>query len=232
MNIFSSIPFKHANGEEYIKQCVQSWSQHGQVYSVNHPTEMIEIKDKYPDVKFIPTYQTQKAITGKPLVMIDAILNEMRFRHEGQSMFINSDCHITDDAEVLKKQFIQDKVTYLHRWNYSGLDTENSSHYVNGIDALLFTNMAVLDSIQQTHFCIGQTYFDLWYPFAIQMAGMQLTTSSDKIIFHKDHKEQYSHSDWQRMGEYTALITNKKNYKPAQVSEYLYNFLRKMTERI
>lgn len=232
MNIFSSIPNKHANGEEYIKKCVESWSNHGQVYSVNHPAEMIDIRDKYPDVKFIPTYQTQKAITGKPLVMIDVILNEMRFKHDGKSMFINSDCHLTADWDLMNKHFEKDCMTYLHRWNYSGTDTESATHYHNGIDALLFTNMAVLDSVQQTHFCIGQTYFDLWYPFAIKMAGMKIATSDDKIVFHKNHKEQYSNADWQRMGEYTALITNKKNYKPAQVSEYLYNFLRKMTERI
>lgn len=231
MNIFSSIPAKHHNGEEYIASCVESWLKHGNVYSVNHPHELVTLKDRFPNVKFIPTFQTQIGITGKPLVMVDAILNELRFRHAGESMMINSDCHLTDDKEIVKRQFVENKFTYLHRWNYDKNEQE-SNQYMNGIDAFLFTNTAVLDSVQQTHFCLGQTYFDLWYPYAIQMAGMGIVTSNDKVIFHKNHKEQYSVADWQNMGEYTALLIKKKTHKPAQVSEYLYGFLRKITQKI
>lgn len=231
INIFSSLPPVHANGLDHIKECVKSWQVHGKVYSVNHPDEILKIRDEFPDVEFIPTYQTQVGLFGKQLVLIDAILNEMRFRHKGKSMFINADCELDCKEGILDNQFQDGRFTYLHRWNYD-TDKRIAVHYINGVDAFLFTTVSVLDSIQSTHYCIGQTYFDLFYPFAIAMAGMEVCTSTVPVIYHKNHKEQYSPMNWTLMGEYTALIIAKKNHKPAQVTEFLYSFLRSVTVKI
>lgn len=229
MKIFSSIPPRHANGMAYIQQCVHSWQKWGEVYSVNHPEEIEQIRDLFPDVKFLPTFQTQRSLTGKPLVTLDAIFNEIRFYHDGKSMFINSDCLIHTDN--LEKYFQEDRFVYLHRINYDEV-LEAGSIYKMGVDAFLFTNIGVLNSIQATHFCVGQCYFDLYYPFAIGMAGMEICTTEDKVIYHKNHPEQYKNEDWYRFGEYTALIIGKKLHKPAQVSEFLYHFLKNITVKI
>ena len=230
MKIFSSIPKAHANGMDYIQMCVKSWQQHGEVYSVNHPDEIRAIKDMFPDVHFIPTFQTQVAMTGKPLVTLDAILNEMRIYHDGQTMFLNADCWLVDNKEQVKRLFQTDRFTYLHRWNYEDLAT--ASIYRNGIDGFLFTNFSVLDYVQATHYCLGQTYFDLYYPYAISMAGMEICTTEEPTLFHKNHKEQYSPESWVRMGDYTGLIIGKKMHKPAQVTEFLYHYLRTVTVKI
>ena len=231
INIFSSIPLAHANGIEYIQECVKSWQVHGTVYSINHPDEIIKIKELFPDVEFIPTYQTQIGLVGKPLVTIDCIFNEMRFRHNGKSLFINSDCSLTQDKELLLSQFQEGRFTYLHRWNYDNTE-EVSFHYINGVDAFLFTTVSVLDSIPATHFCVGQTYFDLYYPYSIAMAGMEVCTSTKKIVFHKNHKEQYKPEDWILFGNYCGLLISKRMEKPAQITEFLYKFLRTLTVKI
>ncbi len=230
MNIFSSIPPKHANGMDYIKMCVATWKKHGIVFSVNHPKEIAILEKDFPDVKFIPTYQTQQGLVGKPLVLIDTILAEMRKWHEGESMFINADCHLTLDVEAIKNHFQQGRFTYLHRWNYD--EGKEPQYYLNGVDAFLFTDISVLDHIQATHFCIGQTFFDIWFPYAITMAGMECCTSRKQIVFHKNHAEQYNHEDWVRFGDYTALIMGKKMHKPADVSKFIYNFIRSTTVQI
>ena len=231
INIFTSIPPAHANGMQYISECVDSWKHHGTVYSVNHPEEIEKIKIDFPDVVFIPTFQTQHSLYGKHLVSIDAIFNEIEFRHTDKSMFINSDCSLIENKDLLLSHFKDGSFTYLHRHNYDN-EKETGSIYKNGIDAFLFSNTGIFKHVQKTHFCIGQTYFDLWYPYAIQMAGMDLFSSNEKVVFHKNHKEQYSGDNWVYMGNYCALLMGKMGYKPNQITDFLYKFLRTITQQI
>lgn len=214
------IPFRQS-------ECVKSWQQHGDVISLNHPEEIEQIADKYPGVTFVPTLRTQKALLGKHYVCFNALVDYIRDQKLEAAIIINSDIEMPVwHPEILLHR--DSGLVYLHRWDYDETFSE-AKFYVMGIDAWVI-NHKWADRLPQTMYTLGQTFFDLYVPYAFHTNKIPCYTNKIRpIIYHKNHPAQYSAKDWDRFGNYTGFLLGKKEWRPDEVSRYLYASLKQIT---
>lgn len=212
-------------------ECVKSWQQHGSVISMNHPSEIDELKATYPMVEFVPTYRTQLAMLSKHYVCVNALVDLIRERKIEAGIIINSDIEIVNwDDKLISK--VKSGFVYLNRWDYTNDDKSDAVFYNDGIDFFVI-NHKWAERLPQTIYTLGQTYFDLYLPYSFHQAGVPIF--SDKInpyIYHKKHDAQYSATDWQRFGKFTGMMINKQNWTPQDISKHLYIYLKQTTSSL
>lgn len=227
IKFFTSISPKHHN-VEVQKKAIATMLIVGDVVSLNHPSEIDVLVAEYPNVQFVETRFTFEQRFEKPLVGISAVMNEIKSQPANQlCCIINSDIMLVGNFPIDTVVDIAGKgVLYLHRWD---LDDKNELKLYNlGVDAMFFYPECA-NLIPQTTYCFGQTYWDLYYPWAFAMAGFQIYSITDEpMIIHKVHPAQYKPEHWEAMGKYTAFLTGR-NQSPAETSKYLYSFLRQIT---
>lgn len=213
-------------------ECINTWKQYGKIVSFNHPSEIELLKSQgYEDVEFIPTYATQEAIFSKSYPTINNIVNYCKQVDE-PVMMVNSDCeiHMTEEDMAKIVDYSGKGFVFLHRFDYDA-HRVHSSIYKNGIDAFVFTP-AICSIFPQTMFCIGQTFFDIWYPYHAMQHDIPLYSIQKKgIIFHKTHPQQYNEQSWKFWGNYTAFLLGQ-HLAPQLVSQTIYRHIWPQTKEI
>lgn len=212
-------------------ECVQSWQKHGKVISMNHPSEIEQMNALYPDVEFVPTYRTQIAMLGKHYVCVNALIDLIRERQYECGIIINSDIEVSDWDDKLTSK-LNTGMVYLHRWDFDLDDKSDAKFYSMGIDCFIISHKWA-ERIPQTIYTLGQTYFDLFLPWAYNQAGVQIYSDRMKpYLHHRNHKAQYSNEDWQRFGYFTGMMIKKPTWNPADVSRFFYQYLKQQTQSI
>lgn len=233
MIFLTSISPKHTL-ENRQQLAVKSWLVHGDVISFNHPSEIEILKTQGYDerIKFMPTNRTQKAFFGRHYVCINTLTDYVVENKIDNACMINSDISITENKSTIEKckEQIKNGFVYLHRWDMDG-DNKKASHiYMDGIDAFFF-NHTLAETLPQTMYCLGQTYFDIWLPYHFLVIYNMpiISIRTEPIIYHQRHHVQYDQGMWITMGKYTAFLTGKDHLRPEGVSSSIYTTLRKHT---
>lgn len=227
----TSISPKHSN-EGIQLQAVNSWLEHGEVYSFNHPSEIPQLKEVYSNVNFIPTYRTQKEIFGKHYVCINAIF-DWAMENKKSICLINSDIELRVDKETLQRieAKMEKSIVMANRVNYdSGY---NGHQYQAGIDAF-FINYKHLTIYPQTSFCLGQCHFDYFIPYWAIGMGIETFFVKQDIIYHKNHAAQYSQDNWIRTGHHFMWLTNMYQFtnQIGKMSTFVYNYIYNASQKI
>jgi hypothetical protein len=230
MLFITSISPKHII-EGRQAECVETILQKGDLHSLNHPDEIEILKDLYPKVKFVPTYSTQKHLREKYkyYVRVNALFNHpLNIGYKGDVCIINSDIEIGEKFDTGKIATKTGQgLVYLHRHDYEE-NKERAQRYTMGIDAMCI-HTEFIDCLPQVMHCLGQTYWDILFPYLFWKEGIKLFTVTEPYIYHKKHHIQYNSKDWEYWGKHTAQVVGRDNHRPAEISTWLYKLLETST---
>lgn len=233
MLFITSISPKHILGDRQ-QHCMNTMLEKGEVHSLNHPDEIEILKDRYPGVKFYPNYSTQKYLREnfKHFVRVNELfLHPLKIGYTGDVCIINSDIELSEQFDVsLLSAYAGKGLLYLHRYDYDN-DKTKANRYTMGIDAMII-HTDLIDCLPQTMHCLGQTYWDIVFPWLFNQQGVQLFSIHKPLILHQRHKFQHGPPDWAYFGKHTGQIAGRDNFKPADVSTWLYKFLETATKII
>lgn len=238
MLFLTSISPKHIL-EGRQEHCVRTILEKGELHSLNHPTEIEFLKDKYPGVKFIPTWGTQKNLREnfKHYIPVHALFNHpLNIGYKGEICIINSDIEIGEKFDLgLLTAYATKGLCYLHRYDYDDEKyISRAQPYKMGIDAMaIHTEYLENNTLPQIMHCLGQTYWDIVYPFIFKNnLGIDLYNINRPFIYHKNHKMQHTIKDWEYWGKHSCQILGRQNFKPGELSDWLYKFLDVATKQI
>ena len=234
----TSIAPNHIN-ENVQQVAVNSWLKLGfKVYSFNSFDECVLLKPLYPDVIFIPTQKTMELTFGKPYVSINFLFDWCKGQSHSDICLINSDIELKTDKETINKIFdkAKDNIVMANRVNHNG--DYVGSHYLHGID-VFFLNIKYLKIFPQTLFCLGQCHFDYWIPLVANSYQINTIFVEQKIAYHLDHAQRYSHENWLKTGRYLILDRSLYQFNMSAASDIgrmstmcynqIYNFSKRET---
>ena len=218
----TSISPRHHIGDAQI-QAVESWAACGlKVLSFNSPSEIEQLRDRYPSVEFVPVYHTMEGVQKVPYVPISAFIEYAKRNEVGQIMLINSDIAINDPNGLVRNYCgrAHDGLIFANREDHNG--DGNGKRYIHGFDVfIIHSNHYHL--ITQSMFCMGQTWWDYWIPFQFIMAKVPITLVKEPLFFHRAHPIQYSGQEWVRMTEHFQWMTGQyKGQRPQQVNDQVF----------
>jgi hypothetical protein len=187
--LFTSIKPPSNEGElSYLRDCLSSWRAAGfDPVALNGPSEIKKLHSLDLPVEFA-TLLTD----GKP--RIGAFFEAIRASRARQAGIINSDCRIigysSDIAANLASCLDQRLVLAWRLDEEAGRVT--AMRY--GYDAFFF-DTAVLPE-EDAGFQIGDTWWDLWFPYACQKAGAQIETLEIPLLLHRVHPLNWNIAQW------------------------------------
>ena len=133
ITLLTSISPSHTNSQT---DAVMSWLNNGlKVISMNHESEIIELKTLYPGVEFVPTYRTMEKTFGKKYVNVNALLDHAKALKEDHFCIINSDIQIIDNSGELNnvKDRMSDGVLFARRLDFDN-DPKINKRFDLGLD--------------------------------------------------------------------------------------------------
>lgn len=215
MRAFTSISPKHVLTEAQPR-AIASWEALGlKAYSFNHPSEVAKLKESYPTVSFIETVRTQEAALGKPYVLINAFLDWFKTNAPDEIVtLINSDIFLVRDLRLFQKATAKAAVGMVA---IRRCDTQSGQPYVAGLDGFIF-NTRFLNIYPQAIFCLGQTWWDYWFPFHAIQNGIPMWLIDKGFAKHEPHNAQYSQEQHSRMEEYFVWENKNKLKKHSSVN--------------
>lgn len=216
MKALTSISPYHVNNEQQSK-AVKSWIDLGlEVYSFNHYKEIELLKDAYPDVTFIGTYQTMENTFNKPYVRVNAVLDWCKDQMDDHFCIVNSDIELKVNSLDNIKLEMESSIVMANRVNHNG--DYIGGQYTLGID-VFFIHKKWLGAFSQTIFCFGQCFWDYWIPYSASKAGIDTTFIQQDIAYHLNHNAQYNHDQWLKCGRYFQWEQGLYNYQSSMPSD-------------
>jgi hypothetical protein len=226
MIAITSISPGHKNYDSQLK-AVKSWIAAGyEVVSMNSEEEIELLKD-FTEVKFVKTERHNKAIFGKPYVIVSAIIDYLKEVKSQHSLIINSDIIIEDPTGITEKLkgMSEDGVVILNRMDFE-TDMGRSRMYELGFDGF-FINEKFLGLFPQTLLCLGQCHWDFWLPYMASVKGAKIIKLKEPYIYHVMHNVQYSKENWVRTAEIFRAETGLIKYKNVgQVTALAYKHIK------
>jgi len=174
---------------EIQRHAVDSWRDLDfDVISYNHPTEIEQLTPNFPDVTFEPTVRTGQLWSGKPVIFISDILRALKSTRRGICGIVNSDILITQNDQLVDsiRALASDGFVYGPRVDVDAIDKIDGQLDLFGADFFFF-NPAVVDSIPESHMCIGMPYWDHWLPLMALLSGHTTTKIVCPFARHVRH---------------------------------------------
>jgi hypothetical protein len=179
------------NNVDRQQRAISTWNPY-EVYSINHESEISNLKELFPSVKFISAKKTGIETFGKHYIPV----NEFRdfIINTGEAFMINSDIIINGELKTAKS----DLVLY-NRYDCKNYDYKYATKFLSGYDAFFITpELAKL--IPDTRLCLGQCHWDYLIPSSLLRKGIKLLNPKDPVLFHEVHPIQYSNEMWDKTG--------------------------------
>lgn len=215
MRAFTSISPKHILPEAQSR-AIASWEAlELKVHSFNHPSEVAKLKWDYPTVNFIETVRTQEAALGKPYVLINAFLDWFKLNAPDEVvMLLNSDIVLAGEPRLLQKVVAKASLGMVA---IRRCDMQSGHPYVAGLDGFVFSTR-FLNIYPQAIFCLGQTWWDYWFPFHALQNGIPMWLVDKGFAKHEAHNAQYSQEQHARMERYFIWENEDKLKKHSSVN--------------
>jgi hypothetical protein len=221
----TSISPRHAIGDAQL-HAVESWAACGlKVLSFNSPTEIDQLRERYPSVEFVPVHHTMEGVQKVPYVPISAFIEYAKRNALEQVMLINSDIAINDPNGLVENYCgrAKDGLIFANREDHNG--DGNGKRYIHGFDVFII-HSDYYHLITASMFCMGQTWWDYWVPWQFITAKVPVTLVKEPLFFHRAHPVQYSGQEWVRMTEHFQWMTGQyKGQRPQQVNDQVFRMI-------
>jgi hypothetical protein len=191
--IVTSIPPVHPH-KDNINEAILSWKRYGDVYSLNSPKEIEQLKKEHPNVFFRETHKTMQHLVNKPLVSINSLI-DLAITQKQNLLIVNADIIISKLPELK-----DDGVTIFSRYDFKE-DMSVNEMFVWGFDLFHIPNH-LLHLFPPSIYALGSTWFDLAIPFRAIESGVPVYYPEGKFIFHKWHNTQWPQHEWEKMAMY------------------------------
>lgn len=151
---------------ESQRRAIDSWLHAGfSVTSLNIEPEIAQCRGAFPDIDFQPVVRDARPECGRPLVYLDDIFAFLKRHGSDVCGLINSDIHLR--ADEAKVRYVVDQargsLVLACRTDVESLDNRIGEVYKHGYDVFLF-DRAILDLVPSSKFCLGQPWWDYWFP--------------------------------------------------------------------
>jgi hypothetical protein len=207
---------------------VKSWEDSGfKVVSLNGKAEIDSLKEQFPTVEFVES-RTMQGIYKAPYIPISAFIDYAKEKQYEAILLINSDIVLKDEYNHLKKylDWSVNGLVIANREDHDGTFT-NAVRYQFGFDAFII-HSRFYDSIPQTMFCMGQTWWDYWLPFRFINTGKSVVLVREPLFYHQSHAVQYNNAEWVKMTKHFQWIENRiESVRPQQLTGEIYRYIRK-----
>ncbi len=230
------------------QQCaIESWLRLGYcVTSLNIESEISELRPLFKDVEFRHVSRDAQAECGRPLVYLEDVFAYLKEKGTAISGIINSDIHLHATLETLDFIIEQARgsMVFACRADVGALENPVGEVFREGFDVFIF-DKKILDSLAETQFCLGQPWWDYWFPFSVSYISGVLRPKFlvSPFATHIQHKVNWGAGNYQRYGMhfakhmnsplYKSLLTQSSNKKSKTISLYALevwmNILRRST---
>lgn len=196
------------NEYEIQKQikAMQTWKDMGfEVISCNVAKEIELLQPFFQQITFVELQRSGEEQTGKPFPYIYDILRALQCNCQSVCELcgiINSDIFLKNmSADALKAYLSSnpDSILILHRYDIEDESDVTGEYYFSGIDAFFFLNN-YLHFFSDQGFMLGRPEWDHWFLGEAVKAGMQVKEIKNKIAFHIKHKQRWTSSESNSMG--------------------------------
>ena len=181
-------------GDAYQKECIHSWIAGGfRVVSINPGAEIASLKIKHPQVKFVDS-DSENARTR-----IDVFFQNIATTGERFSGIINADCYLLSVGANLDavRANVPGTITLLRRLDIDQATLRPSGRKTWGFDGFLFDTKFLARIDGSNEWEIGEPWWDLWFPFAIYVAGARLRLLDVPVLLHLEHEQRWSWEGWE-----------------------------------
>jgi len=192
---------------------INTWQRLGfDVYSMNTPKEMPNLKRCFRDVTFIQAKETAADLYfyDIPYPTISEMI-EFAFNQDEPTWIINSDIHLRAvDAQI---ESIQNKakesMVFGRRTDIVDI-ADAGNVYNDGFDwFVLYKDFDHLFT-STYKFCIGQPFWDYWLPITFIRKGIPPFLCINEIAYHIKHEANWNSDQLKFFGSMLASETNIK----------------------
>jgi acetolactate synthase regulatory subunit len=182
---------------ENQQRAIDSWLRAGfSVISMNAESEIDQTRRLFPELKFQPVTRDASSECERPLVYLDDVFAFLRKNGTQVCGLINSDIHLRAGEAAVQYVVEQARGSLLLacRTDVESLESRTGEVFKHGFDVFLF-DKGVLDLVPSSQFCLGQPWWDYWFPSCILKMQRQIPLKlvTFPFIAHIRHP-----SDWDR----------------------------------
>lgn len=182
---------------ENQRKAMDSWLRAGfSVTSLNAESEIDQVRRLFPEIDFRPVARDASSECGRPLVYLDDVFAFLRKNGSAVCGLINSDIYLRADEATIRYVVEQagGSLVMSCRTDIESLDSRIGEVFKHGFDVFLF-DRKILDLVPSSKFCLGQPWWDYWFPSCI--LGMQRQVPLKLVTFPFIAHIRHS-SDWNR----------------------------------
>ncbi len=235
MICITSISPNHANGDIQAK-AVRTWLDNGfKVVSMNSHEEVMQLKNQYPEIEFVPTFRTLEKTYGRPLVAINAMMDYAKGQSDQNVCLINSDIELILNSDQVKsiEEKMDEMILMSNRLDYETDYT--GTKYRAGID-VFFIHKKWLQFFPQSMHAMGMTFWDYWIPYTATQTFIPAVFIENVFAFHKKHAFQYSKDHWQKSGQFFLWEHRLYQFSDTNgignMSDHVFKFIYKACNKI
>ena len=220
----------HAIDNAYQRLCLNSWLDCGfRVMSVNHPDEIPDLAQAYPEVSFVPASGDASAVSGRRTPYIADLLGTLIEAPEPVTGIINSDLVFEPSPswQTWLPNTVGDAVVTGQRHDATSLLDGTFRKYYWGFDFFFFDHKSARDLLETASpFAMGLPWWDYWLPAALSLKGRRVLTLERPTVAHLIHKEPSLDDGWRQLAMNFASFIVEEAAKcrgplPQGVSEVL-----------
>lgn len=181
---------------ENQRRAISSWMSAGfSVTSLNAVSEIDRCRELFPEIDFQVVERDASQECGRPLVYLDDVFAFLRKNGTAICGLINSDIHLRADETTIRYVIEESRksLVCICRTDVEALDIRAGEVFKHGLDAFLF-DRKILDLIPSSKFCLGQPWWDYWFPACV--LGMQrhvpLKLVTFPFIAHVSHSSSWN----------------------------------------
>lgn len=187
------------------RAALATWLQAGfKVLSLNTPTEINQLRPKFPGIEFIAVQRTAYTQFQKPYIFFDDIRACLKQYGPLPTGIINSDIYLTNDTlRQLTADLPARSLLFGSRLEVSDPAAKEGKLYQLGFD-FFFLGHQTLNVFPCDQFCLGLPWWDYWAVLMPLTAGCQVKRLVTPIALHISHSTAWNLKAWYQLGLATA----------------------------
>lgn len=154
---------------ENQRRAMDSWMRAGfSVTSLNTEPEIGQVRSSFPELDFQSVTRDASSECGRPLVYLNDVFAFLKTTGPGVCGIVNSDIHLRANASTVNYVLEQARgsLVLICRTDVDTLESRTGEIFKHGIDVFLF-DTAVLERLPPSRFCLGQPWWDYWFPSCV-----------------------------------------------------------------
>lgn len=176
---------------ERQQEAIRSWQDRGfEVVSFNHPIEIEKVRPHFDGVTFLEAKTTARELYGYdiPYVSIRTLMSYV-FNQSHPCWISNSDVMLGTSKQKIAyiQQIARTTLVFGSRIDVEGEALEGKM-YKEGFDYFVFNDNIDHLFTSRIHMCIGQPWWDFWFPISCIRKGVAPIQCQEEIVYHRAHE--------------------------------------------